>query len=275
MSTLGAWRSDENLMATDATKPEWFADEQFWIATYPFMFPDSRLAAASVEVDEILALVQTNGGSALDMACGPGRHSIPLAERGFKVTGVDRSPFLLARARARATDRGVNVEWVEADMRDFRRPAAFDLALSLFTSIGYFQDDAENQRVLDNIASSLRIGGALVVDVLGKEVLARVFNPTGSDENPDGLVIQRRRVEGDWERIENEWILLRDGTTQTFLFEHWVYSAHELKEMLMRAGFADVRVYGNYHGDPYGLDAKRLVAVGRKVARLNAVLPEG
>jgi len=251
-------------MSTDATEHEWFADEQFWIASYPFMFPDSRFAAASIDVDQILALVQKHDGAVLDLACGPGRYSIPLAERGFKVTGVDRSPFLLGHARARAVEHGVNVDWVEADMRAFRRPAAFDLALSLFTSFGYFRDDAENQHVLDNVAASMRVGGALVVDVLGKEALARIFNPTGSDEVADALVIQRRRVKGDWERIENEWILLRDGTTRKFVFEHWVYSARELKQMLTQAGFGDVRVYANYRGDPYGPDATRLVAVGRK-----------
>jgi SAM-dependent methyltransferase len=204
----------------DHADHEWFADEAFWIASYPIMFPESRFVAATTDVEQILALVQRSEGRVLDLACGPGRHSIPLAQRGFAVTGVDQSAFLLERARVRGADVGVAVEWLQADMRDFRRPESFDLALSLFTSFGYFRDDADNQRVLDNGSASLRTGGTFVLDMGGKEVLARIFNPTASREVPEGVVVQRRRVVDDWSRMENEWILLRDGTARAFRLSH-------------------------------------------------------
>src|SRR6185437_13953181 len=76
---------------------EWFENDDFWRDFYPFMFSDERFAATPDEVSRILALTQCAGGSVLDLCCGPGRHSIELAQRGFKVTGVDRSPFLLAK----------------------------------------------------------------------------------------------------------------------------------------------------------------------------------
>jgi SAM-dependent methyltransferase len=251
-------------MSPPVAESDWFADETFWTASYNNMFSEARLAAGPAEVDQILALVQLTDGVVLDLACGPGRNAIPLVQRGFNVTAVDRSPFLLQRARDRANELGVEVEWLESDMRTFRRPAAFDLVLLLFTSFGFFRDDAENVGVLRNVAASLRPGGALVLDTMGKEVLARVFDPTASHESPDGLVIHRRRVEENWSRLENEWIIVAGGSTQTFRFGHWIYSARELTHMLIDAGFRAVDCFGNFHGASYGPEAKRLVVVARR-----------
>ena len=250
-------------LETPNPSEEWFADEDFWRETFPFMFPEARVAAATTEVEQILALTGASEGRVLDLACGPGRHSVALAKRGFTVTGVDRSPFLLEHARARATREDAAVEWVHSDMRRFVRPHAFDLAVCLFTSFGFFRDDADNQRVLDNVATSLRPGGAFVLDMIGKEVLARIFNPTSATELPGGLIVHRRRVVDDWTRVQNEWMLIRGASAHTFHFNHWLYSGRELTHMLYAAGFGDVRLFADYAGAPYGTDAGRLVVVAR------------
>lgn len=242
---------------------EWFADEAFWRDTYSFMFPDSRLAAAASEVEQIITLTGCDNGRVLDLACGPGRHSVAFARRGFRVSGIDRSPFLLERARANARDADVDVEWIESDMRDFRRRDTFDLAICLFTSFGFFREDADNRQVLANVAASLEPGGVFVLDLLGKEVLARKFSSTTSHDLPDGVVVHRHRIVDDWTRIENDWIILRNGAQRTFRFSHWLYSARELKEMLFGAGFAEVQAYGDFAGATYDAVATRLVVVGR------------
>jgi SAM-dependent methyltransferase len=247
----------------DHVPADWFADEALWDATYPFLFSEARFAAAGAEVEHILALAGRRDGSVLDLACGPGRHSLPLAQRGFEVTGVDHSAVLIGRARERAAELDVAVEWLRADMRAFRRPASFDLALNLFTSFGFFRDDADNQRVLENVAASLKPGGVFVLDMAGKEVLARIFNATASTEIPDGLLVHRRTVVDDWSRLETEWIILQRGATQSYRFGHWIYSAREIVGMFRGAGFVDVQVYGDFTGAPYGPAASRLVVVGR------------
>src|SRR5438046_155696 len=99
---------------------EWFEDESFWEQFYPALFPQARFDAADEQVDLILSLVRFQGRDILDLCCGPGRHSVLFASRGFNVTGADRSPFLLSKAKARAN--GAEVTWVEDDMRDFVRP---------------------------------------------------------------------------------------------------------------------------------------------------------
>jgi SAM-dependent methyltransferase len=245
-------------------KSEWFSDDELWETTYPLMFPEKRFADSPRETDDILALIGCSSGNVLDLACGPARISALLAQRGFAVTGVDRSPFLLARAKERVASLGVNLELVHSDMRDFHRPDSFDIALSLFTSFGYFRDDEENQRVLNNVFANLRAGGVFVLDAMGKETLARIFNPTSVEDIPGGLFIQRRRPVDTWSRMDNEWIIIRDGVQRSFRIEHWIYSGREISQMMARAGFADVRVFGDYAGSPYGPAAKRLVVVATK-----------
>ena len=251
---------------TSPTHDDWFADESFWETTFPFMFPESRIAAAEEEVGQLVALAQCGGGAALDLACGPGRHAVALASRGFAVTGVDRSDFLLGHARERAqrTGGGQKIEWVREDMRAFVRPGTYDLAISLFTSFGFFRDDDDNFKVLANVAASLKPGGSFVLDVLGKERLARIFTPTVSREIPTGVVVHRHSIVDDWCRISNEWILVEGDRSKTFRFSHWLYSARELRDMFARAGFSATRVYGSLAGTPYDADALRLVVVGVK-----------
>jgi 2-polyprenyl-3-methyl-5-hydroxy-6-metoxy-1,4-benzoquinol methylase len=246
-------------------KREWFDDDAFWRDLSPFMFPEKRFADASAEVDRALKLTKPRGKLALDLCCGPGRCSIALARRGFAVTGVDRTRHLLNQARLRAAAARVQIEWVQADMRDFVRPGTFDLVLSMFTSFGYFDDKREDLIVLGNIFASLRPGGVCCIDVVSKEYLARAFQPTVCETLPDGTrLIQRREVFDDWTRMRNEWILIRKGRARSFAFHHTVYSGQELRDRMEWAGFANVRLYGNLEGGDYGRDAQRLIAVGRK-----------
>lgn len=247
---------------------EWFEDETFWRELYAYMFPPERISAAASQVEQVLLLAHLSGGAVLDLCCGPGRHAVEFARRGFTVTGVDRSPFLLERARERAAESGVTVEWVLEDMRRFERASAFNLACSLFTSFGYFEREEEDLEVLRHVHRSLKPGGALVLEMLGKERLARVYQPTVCTEFPDGaLLLQRHEVRSDWSRIRNEWMLLKDGRYRTFHFEHTIYSGRELKERLLASGFAEVQLFGDLEGAPYGVDAARLVAVARKSAQ--------
>jgi SAM-dependent methyltransferase len=246
---------------------EWFEDEEFWRELYPYMFPAERFAAAPEQVDQVLSLTGLSEGKVLDLCCGPGRHAVEFARKGLEVTGVDASPFLLDRARERAREAGVSVEFVTEDMRRFRRPGTFDLACSIFTSFGYFVDEKDDLQVLRNVQESLREGGAFVIDVISKEKLARNWQDSLVTEFPDGaLLLQRPQVQADWSRVESEWVLLKDGRSRSFRFEHTIYSGRELKDRLLACGFKHVQLYGDLEGSCYGLDARRLVVVARKSA---------
>lgn len=189
---------------------EWFENDEFWTATYAFMFPQGAFDRAVDQIPKIVSLTEcTDGASVLDLGCGPGRHAVPFAKQGFNVTGVDRSAFLLDKAKAYAERERVNVTWIEEDMRRFAQPDKFNLAMSMFTSFGFFDDMKDNHTVVQNVYRSLASRGVLVIDVMGKEVLAKTFQSTGSQalENGD-LLFQRRFVCDDWERIGGEWVLV-------------------------------------------------------------------
>lgn len=247
-------------------KTEWFDDESFWIDMYPFMFPEKKFIDAVEQVENLLNLVKLQGLSVLDLCCGPGRFSIVLAQKGFKVTGVDRTGFLLEKAEDRAKSKGVEIEWIQEDMRDFKRPGTFDLIINMFTSFGYFDDKKEDIQTLENMFVSLKPGGVCVVDVMGKERLARIMTPTTSEVLPDGtMLVQRHEIFDDWTRIRNEWILIRSGKVRSCKFHHTIYSGQEMRDLMEKAGFMNIKLYGNLEGDEYGSDAIRLIAVGRKM----------
>lgn len=246
-------------------KNEWFTDETFWRETYPFMFPRGRFEGTNDEMTKVLTLTGITSGTALDLCCGPGRCSVVLATRGFSVTGVDLTPFLLNKARARARRAAVKIQWVRADMRNFLSPDSFDLAISMFTSFGYFRKRHEDLAVLSNLLRSLRPGGACLIDVMGKECLAKKLLETSSEVlSDDTMLVQRHKILDDWTRVQNEWILIKAGNARQFTFQLSLYSGLELRERMEQVGFEKVKLYGSLDGDSYGPNARRLVAVGTK-----------
>lgn len=176
---------------------QWFENEDFWRTFYPYMFGERKLAAAPGEVDRVLALSGVANGRVLDLCCGPARHSVILAQKGFEVTGVDRSPFLLGKAS----------ELVQSDMRDFVRPGTFDLALSLFTSFGYFDTRDEDLAVLRNVRTSLKTGGVFLIDVMSEEYVISQGCATHWEQWPSGEILVRHYdVFPGWGRLRQQWL---------------------------------------------------------------------
>jgi SAM-dependent methyltransferase len=243
----------------------WHEQDAFW-ETMP-MFSERLWEIAPQQVDAILSLLGLEPGAAiLDLPCGVGRHSLELARRGYRVTGVDRTEAYLETARQKAAAEGLDVEWIQSDMRAFVRPEAFDVVLNLFTSFGYFEDPAEDRRVAENLCRSLRPGGVMVMEMMGREVLARIFVPRDWQELPDGtLFLQERQVVRDWSWMENRWILVKpDGKRSEYMVSHRLYDGVGLRALLLEAGFAEVELYGGIEGTPYDTEAKRLAAIARK-----------
>lgn len=166
----------------------------------------------------------------------------------------------LVEASRRAADEGLGAEWVEADLREFQREGAFDLALSLFTSFGYDEDPEGDRRILRNVRRSLRPGGEFVLEMTGKEVLAskfqrRAWHPLSDDEH----LLEERSIDPGWGGVESRWTHVRpEGQTAHRM---WVrlYSGSEIVTELIRAGFQSTDLYGSLAGTPYDHTAERLV----------------
>ncbi len=201
----------------------------------------------------------------LDACCGPGRHALALASLGFRVHGVDRTAPYLEIARQGAASEGLEVTFVQEDVRTFRRENRFEAAISLYTSFGYFEDPADDVRVLSNLCASVHSGGKVLMEMSGKEVLARVFRERNWSEPESGvLFLEERALHCGWERIANRWILVRNGERHEQRFSIRVYSGVELKALMLSAGFSAVELYGTLDGGPYDGTARRLVAVGTR-----------
>ncbi|HEY33131.1 MAG TPA: methyltransferase domain-containing protein [Dehalococcoidia bacterium] len=154
----------------------WHEDDTFWETFEEAMFSRRRWEVTPVEVDSIISLLNIQPGiSVLDLGCGSGRHSLELARRGFHVTGVDRTRKYLDEAVEQAKKEGLGIEFVQEDMRTFCQPDAFDAVINLFTSFSYFEDPEEDRQIVINVHHSLKSGGVVLLETVGKEVLARIF----------------------------------------------------------------------------------------------------
>jgi len=245
---------------------EWYEEDSFWETFRDYMFNPARLEQTRTEVDQLVALLGLGAGAhVLDLCCGIGRHSLEFARRGFRITGVDRTARYLDEARDVASRENLSIEFVQSDMRAFRRCEAFDGALSMFTSFGYFEDAADDVRVARNVCESLRSGAKLAIDLNGKEVVAARFRERDWNRCADGtIVIEERRVLDGWSKIESHWIQLRGTERREFTVVVRPYSGLELSRLLKEAGFREVATHGSLAATPYDHQAERLVAVAIK-----------
>ncbi len=245
---------------------QWFESEKFWDVVAPIMFSRKRWSTAKEEVTSLLSLIkQKEPCRLLDQACGPGRHALEFARRGFDVTGVDRTAQYIDEAKKRASSENLEAQFNCEDMRTFKRPKAYDLIVNLFTSFGYFEDPADDRSALEMVHHSLSDNGTFVLDLAGKEILARVYKERDWSREDDGtLLIVERELRENWSWIVNRWFIVKDGQTHEYTFSHRLYSAAELTSLLREVGFMKVQVHGSLKGGPYDHRANRLVIVAKK-----------
>lgn len=243
----------------------WFDNEEFWSLFYEWMFPEESFHQAREQTDDLIRFSGVDKGAVLDLCCGPGRHSVPFAEKGFTVTGVDLQPMLLEKARYYSDRENVNIEYIEENMLTFKRSDAFDLVISMFSSFGYFSNPEDDFRVLENAYHSLKSDGKILMDVRGKEIHAMANVTSYSQEMPNGdLIFHRTEVNDDWTRSRSDWVYVKGEKAHRFKMEFNLYSGSELRALLKKAGFSDVKIYGDLKGSAYNHNAKRLVVLAQK-----------
>jgi ubiquinone/menaquinone biosynthesis C-methylase UbiE len=209
------------------------------------------------------------GGALLDVACGFGRHAVPLAAEGFRVTGVDRSATLLDEARRRAADVAEQdadrLAFVAADYRELPfEDGAFDAAINLYTSIGFLGDE-EDTKVLAEVARVLRPGGRLVVETMHRDLMIRIFQERGWRLLGAGRLLLEQRAFDPVTGVvqETQTLVDSDGARESQTFATRVYTATELVSMLHAAGFEKVMAYGDLDGAPFDVGT-RLALVARR-----------
>ncbi len=200
----------------------------------------------------------------LDLACGQGRHAIELARRGYQVTGLDVSPYLLEIARERAQATGVSVRWVLGDMRQPLEDDHFDLILSLFTSLGYFADPGDDSAVISAAAAMLNPEGRFFIEVVNGERILANFQEREWFTVGDAAVMERRTLDRGLRRMTVERTVERAGQSETNVHMIRLYGPSEIESQLREAAFGPVQLFGDWDGSPLNERSLRVLAVATK-----------
>jgi len=198
----------------------------------------------------------------LDLGCGYGRHSVRLADLGYHVIGYDLSAALLKHAH----DQDKEVTWLRGDMKALPFRPSFDVVLSLFTAIGYF-DEAENFQVFREISEALRPGGRFICQLVNRDYLIRRFT-TQEIHNQDGLLILEERTFHPIDSRVHTKTTVVDGPLkrqyETFIR---VYTVTELDMLLSAVDLSIYEIYGGLDFRPFDWDTNQLVIVAEKIER--------
>lgn len=258
--------SADRPQATPRPDPPWFESffREDYLEIYRDQFPAERTAA---EVEGIVSLLGLEEGArALDLACGQGRHAIPLAQRGFQVTGYDLSRVLLDRARTDARSAGVAVRWQQGDMRDLSFDGEFDAVINVFTAFGYFEDPREDVEVLRRIRAALKPGGLFLLETLHRDGLVGRYQPRSTEETSRGVSVEHER---SWDLsrdvMHDRVTMVRpDGERVAYTTDLRLYSLQRLTASVREAGLEPRAWYGGLDGQSLDLSSHRLVLVSAR-----------
>jgi SAM-dependent methyltransferase len=219
-------------------------------------------------------------GPALELACGTGRLTIPIAQSGVEVVGLDLSASMLAHARTKAKAAGVAIEFVEGDCRSFDLERKFGLILMAFNSMQHLHDYVSLATLFANVRQHLAVGGRFVFDVFNPkvEILARSSQDRRLEReyrDPDGkgtmafehsssyddatqvshiqCYFVRRGLNGEELEVREEALHLRSFFPQ------------ELDLLVRSQGFEIVEKFGNFERKPFGSGDPKQVVVCKRV----------
>jgi SAM-dependent methyltransferase len=225
-----------------------------------------RASADAARIERVLALPPHS--QVLDVPCGHGRIAIELAARGHVVTGLDLSPEEIARAKATARERNVQVDYRIGDMRADVPAGAFDATACFGHSFGYFDDD-DNAAFLRSLHRSLRPGGgfAMETDFCLESYLPRFSDRPFWTKAGETYLLQRETFDPERGRmnIEQTYLAPKGGVVETKRLSCRVYAYRELIALMRSCGFEDVRGLDGSGDAPFRVGG-HLLLVGRRGA---------
>lgn len=239
---------------------EWWDD--FFTNAWPRIqaggYPPERTLPEVDGIERMLA--PEKGARILDVPCGIGRHSIELAKRGYRMTGVDFKPEFIEEARTSAGAQGVAPAFHVGDMRDVSAPEPYDAAFCYFGSFGYSTEE-DDARFLRRVAECLRTGGRFLLESHIQETLLTIYRPrewgwAGSRTAPVA-VMEERSWCLDTGRIDVVWRLAEGDRVSTHSSSIRIYAFRELRDLLRASGFSGIEAREALTGAPFVMGMKR------------------
>lgn len=241
---------------------------------------EARMEKTEVEVEGLAGLLAENGVHAgslvLDLACGIGRISIPLAKLGYKVVGVDLSPAYVARAKEYAEEEGVseNTSFLVGDMREVSKVLheyveSFDAVINMWTSMGYWDEETDLD-ILRQCRSLTKSGGLFIMHTANRDYLIKKFSPRDYEFREDGtVVLMDRSLDLETSRMINYWSYYRkEGEDLRYLntmeINHRIYSLHELLAQFKSTGWSLLAYYGGLDQRKFSSDTFGMAIVVQK-----------
>ncbi|CAN5338953.1 class I SAM-dependent methyltransferase [soil metagenome] len=231
--------------------------EDWWQTFFDRRYTDHWAGAGAFDrTDDEIAGIQrllpaTTGLAVLDVPCGFGRHAGALHRAGHRVTGVDLSADQLSLA----AEHNAGPTYVQGDMR-IPPPGPFDAVLNLFSSIGYFDEQDEDLRALRAWHDALVPGGVLVIETNHRDRVARIHEPDAVIPIGDTGAVEFGRMH--WATgVMHRTIRFADGTERHFRVR--LYAPTELADLVRRAGFGDLQLFGDWSGAPLEAGSRLII----------------
>lgn len=238
----------------------WF-DSWFDTKYYHILYKNRDYSEAENFISNLTSDLQiSQNKTILDLACGKGRHSIYLNKLGFTTTGVDLSKQSIDHANQFKTE---TLDFFEHDMREQITTKSFDYVFNLFTSIGYFEDELDNLKMLNSIDSYTNKDGVLVIDFMNAH---KVVSNLVLDEVKiiDGITFIINR------KVENGFIIKTISFTdnnEEFKFQEKVQALklHHFENYLKETNFSIYKVVGDYNLGNFDVEkSNRLIIFAKK-----------
>lgn len=222
-----------------------------------------------VEVAGVVRLLDLKGNeSILDIPSGYGRHSIELAKIGFKVTGVELNSTHIKKAIKEASEKGLDVDFIQDNMLDISYRNKFDTVINMFYSFGFFDTDDENEKVLQNFYNSLKEGGKLLfhTDVNIPRILAGKYKEDEVRQLKSGKTLRIvDKYNPEDKKIYGAWIIKdTQGSEIKKDYVVRVYTREEFIDICTRVGFKHFETYSDWDKSPYSENSEDMIIIAHK-----------
>ncbi|MDZ7330624.1 MAG: class I SAM-dependent methyltransferase [candidate division KSB1 bacterium] len=251
---------------------EWWKDlfDEVYLLTDARSVCDEVLTQQEVNcLEKILNLKKSD--AILDLCGGQGRHAIELSRRGFtNITVLDYSHYLITLGQQQARQAGFSTQFIQGDARDVGlREASFQYIIVMASSFGYFIDEGENLKILQEAYRLLQPKGTLLLDLINRDYMLKRFKPFSVHQVNEDITVQRERVLGDDIIFSKETVIsATKGHIRTKTYCTRLYSPQKISTLLFSAGFSSVECISDFmdrdaNGD-FGCLTNRMIILAKK-----------